>query len=142
MPKKKIILHDEPIPARPHRNMKAKVVFDPSDNHIPKKRAKYSYKNEKPTETTTVKKTREKTKIDRRKKRDTSKSKSLPVNPVTELADCSLTEISSMTISPVHSPINASVKSATAEVTQNLSKMCCMCSKISENKELLDCPIV
>ncbi|XP_026823358.1 uncharacterized protein LOC113561247 [Rhopalosiphum maidis] len=138
MPKKKIIIHDEPVPARPHRNMKAKVVFDPSDNHIPKKRAKYSYKNEKPTEATTVKKTTK----DRRRKRDTSKSKSLPVNPVTELADCSLTEINS--ISPVHSPINSpvkTVKSATAEVIQNLSKMCYMCSKISENKELLDCPI-
>ncbi|XP_025208031.1 uncharacterized protein LOC112603595 [Melanaphis sacchari] len=132
MPKKKVISHDEPVPARPHRNMKAKVVFDPSDNHIPKKRAKYSYKNDKSIEVTTVRKTTS----DRRRKQDTTKAKSLRVNSITESLDSSSTEIN--TISPVNSP----VKSATPEVTkETLSKMCYMCSKILENKELLDCPI-
>ncbi|CAH1725105.1 uncharacterized protein LOC114131588 isoform X1 [Aphis gossypii] len=136
MPKKKVISRDEPVPARPHRNMKAKVVFDPSDNHIPKKRAKYSYKNEKSAEASTVKRT---SINDRRRKQDTSKSKSLPVNPVTEPLDCSSVDTS--VISPVHSPIKSPVISATSEVTQELSKMCYLCSKVSENKELLDCQI-
>lgn len=144
MPKKKIISRDEPVSARPHRNMKAKVVFDPSDNHIPKKRAKYSYKNEKPVETTTVRTTTtvKKTTNDRRKKQDTTKSKSLPVNPVTEvteLLDSPSTKIN--TISPVHSPINSPVNSVTTEVTQEISKNCFVCSTVLEKTELIDCPI-
>lgn len=111
------------------------MVFDPSDNHIPKKRAKYSYKNEKSAEATTVKRTTN----DRRRKQDTSKSKSLPVNSVTEPLDC--LSVDTSVISPVHSPIKSPVKSATSEVTQELSKMCYLCSKVSENKELLDCQI-
>lgn len=110
-------------------------MFDPSDNHIPKKRAKYSYKNEKSTEATIVKRTTN----DRRRKQDTSKSKSLPVNPVTEPLDC--LSINTSVISPVHSPIKSPVKNSTSEVTQELSKMCYLCSKVSENKELLDCQI-
>lgn len=111
-------------------------MFDPSDNHIPKKRAKYSYKNEKSAEASTVKRT---SINDRRRKQDTSKLKSLPVNPVTEPLDCSSVDTS--VISPVHSPIKSPVISATSEVTQELSKMCYLCSKVSENKELLDCQI-
>lgn len=40
MPRKKLVSTDEPLITRPQRNMRAKKVFDPSDNHIPKRRNK------------------------------------------------------------------------------------------------------
>lgn len=119
---------------------KAKVVFDPSDNHIPKKRAKYSYKNEKPIETSTVKKTTNDRTRDRRRKRHTTKAKkSLSVNPVTESLDGSSTEIN--TISSIVSPPNSPVKSVTPDVTPEKSKNCFICSTITGKTELIDCPI-
>jgi len=115
---------------------KAKVVFDPSDNHIPKKRAKYSYKNEKPVETSTVKKTKnDRTRI-RKKKRVKSKTKILPI---TELLDDLSTEIN--TKSPIVSPKNSPVKNDIIEVTQEKLKNCFICATISEKTELIDCPI-
>ncbi|KAL5238876.1 hypothetical protein ACI65C_006286 [Semiaphis heraclei] len=125
MPKKKIIYHDEP---------KAKVVFDPSDTHIPKKRSKYSHTNEKPLKATTVKITT----YDRRKKQDTTKSKGSPqdlsvnsVTEVTELLDCMSTGIN--TVAPIHSTVKS--------VTRESSKNCFICSKILGKTELVDCPI-
>lgn len=115
------------------------MVFDPSDNHIPKKRAKYSYKNEKPVESNTVKKTTNDKPRDKRKKRQVTKSKSLPVKPVTELLDSSSTEIN--TISSTGSPVNSPVKIVTPDVTEEKSKSCFICSTISEKSDLIDCPI-
>jgi len=40
MPKRKLPVSDEPVITRPQRNTRAKKVFDPSDNHIPKRRIK------------------------------------------------------------------------------------------------------
>lgn len=144
MPKKKIIDLVGPVSDRPHRNMvsidlpmklcilllldffklqKAKVVFDPSDIHIPKKKNKYSFKKKKPIAATTVKKTTNGS----TKKQDTTRS----VNSVTESLDSLSTEIK--TISPIHSTGKS--------VTQKTSKNCFICSKISGNTELIDCPI-
>ncbi|XP_060857446.1 histone-lysine N-methyltransferase 2A-like [Metopolophium dirhodum] len=135
MPKNKQINYEEPIPKRPHRNMKAKIVFDPSDTHIPKKRSKHSYTNKKPMEATTIKKTTN----DGRKQKDTTKSKCPSVTDVTELLDCMSTEIN--TISQIHSPIQLQVKRVTPKVTLDTSKNCCICSKILGKTELIDCPI-
>ncbi|KAL4092007.1 hypothetical protein QTP88_026592 [Uroleucon formosanum] len=136
MPKKKIFHHDEPLPTRPQRNMKAKVVFDPSDNHIPKKRAKYSYKNEKPIETSTIKKTtNDRTRV-RKKKQITTRSKILPV---IELLDDLSTEIN--TKSPIVSPKNSPVKSVTIKDTQEKLRHCFICETISGKTELINCSI-
>ncbi|XP_008186333.1 uncharacterized protein LOC100568619 [Acyrthosiphon pisum] len=138
MPKKKKTKYEEPVPKRPHRNMKAKIVFDPSDTHIPKKRSKYSYTNKKPTEATTIKKTTN----DEKKQQDTTKSKSLSVNPlteVTELLDSMSTEIN--TISQIHSPKKSQGKRVTPKVTLDKSKNCFICSTILGKTELIDCPI-
>jgi len=108
-------------------------VFDPSDNHIPKKRAKYSYKNEKPVEASTVKKTtNDRTRV-QRKKRVASKSKILPVTDLDGLSTENNTK------SPTVSPTNSPVKSVSPEVTQEISKNCFICSKISEDTDLIDC---
>lgn len=90
-------------------------MFDPSDTHIPNKKAKYSDKNK-----------------NNERKKDTAKSNGLPVNPETEFLDCSSTEMNA--ISPIHSPINSAV-------TQKVSKNCCLCSKMVKKKDLVDCPI-
>jgi len=113
---------------------KAKVVFDPSDNHIPKKRAKYSFKNEKPTEASTVKKTTNvKTRVKKRK-RVTSKSKILSV---TELLDGLSTEDN--TKSPIVSPSNSPVKKTVN--AEDPPDGCFICLTISEKSELIDCKI-
>ncbi|CAI6363822.1 unnamed protein product [Macrosiphum euphorbiae] len=134
MPKKRIINHDEPAPARPHRNMKAKVVFDPSDNHIPKKRAKYSFKTEKPTEATTVKKTTNVRTHVKKRKQVTTKSKFLGV---TELLDGLSTE--NKTKSPIVSPTNSPVKKIV--LAEDPPDGCFICLTISEKSELTDCTI-
>jgi len=97
-------------------------MYDPSVTHIPNKKAKYSDKNK-----------------NNKRKKDTAKSNGLPVNPETEFLDCSSTEMNA--ISPIHSPINSAVKHPTPAVTQEVSKNCCLCSKMVEKKDLVDCPI-
>ncbi|XP_029345573.1 uncharacterized protein LOC100166730 [Acyrthosiphon pisum] len=134
MPKKKIIHHDEPVSVRPHRNMKAKVVFDPSDNHIPKKRAKYSFKNEKLTEASTVKKTTNVRTRVKKRKRVTTKSKILPV---TESLDDLPTE--NNTKSPIVSPTNSPVKKIV--LAEDPPASCFICLTISGKSELIDCAI-
>jgi len=44
-------------------------------------------------------------------------------------------------VSPIHSSINSAVKHPTPAVTQEVSKNCCLCSKMTEKKDLVDCPI-
>jgi len=109
-------------------------VFDPSDNHIPKKRAKYSFKNEKPIEASTVKKTTNvKTRV-KKKKRVTTKSKILPV---TELLDD--LSIENNTKSAIVSPTNSPVKKIVD--AEDPPDSCFICLTISEKSELIDCKI-
>lgn len=113
------------------------MVFDPSDNHIPKKRVKYSIKNEKSMESSTVKKTTNDRPRDKRRKQH---AKSLPIKPETELLDDSSTEEIN-TLSSTVSPINSPVKIVIPDVTPEKSKSCFICSTISGKTELFECPI-
>ncbi|VVC43191.1 Zinc finger, RING/FYVE/PHD-type,Sterile alpha motif/pointed domain,Zinc finger, PHD-type, conserved [Cinara cedri] len=116
MPKKKSISNDEPLVSRPHRNMKAKVVFDPSDNYLPKR------KNKK--------------QLDKKKSPD-SKLKQIPVNE-SLLIDNSSNDINTSSHVPVPSPPTSPVKS---EIIEEKSNNCYICSTNTPKCIFLDCPI-
>ncbi|XP_025196043.1 uncharacterized protein LOC112595157 [Melanaphis sacchari] len=117
------------VSMRPQRNTKAKVVFDPSDTHIPKnskKKNKTNLINRKSIVATTVKKNKNDRKI-----QDTSKLNMQTMTEVIDLVDDSSNE------SSMHSPTQSAVKNAAPEV----SKKCYICKIILDKKELVDCPI-
>jgi len=81
-------------------------------------------------------------KNDGRKQQDRTESKCPVINPLTEvseLLDCSSTEIS--TTSQINSPLNVQVKSVTPKVTLDTSKNCFICLKILEKTDLIGCLI-
>lgn len=97
---------------------KAKIVFDPSDNYIPKKRSKKIYE---------------------KKKSPDSKSKPIPVNelPTIDISSSKINTVSpvpSRSTSPVEKPINL-------EISHEESDICCICSTNTPKREFVDCPI-
>jgi len=113
---------------------KAKIVFDPSDVHIPKKRKK---KSEKFASVNTLRKPM------------LSKKNIMDVNikptntTANELVDYSLNETTFVSSSSEHSLSDSPVRYATPEIFQEELTICCMCTEDTSNKdrESISCPI-
>ncbi|XP_025405178.1 uncharacterized protein LOC112679542 isoform X2 [Sipha flava] len=129
MPKKRINTNDKPI-QRPQRNMKAKKVFDPSDNYLPKKRNKYS--SSKPVNFIKSNNVKNRNKKKKQKAIDKNSLKN-------DLSECSAEESipeSEHSYSPSNPPISPT------EITQKkMADDCFMCNTIGDINDIIDCPI-
>lgn len=155
MPKKKVVAKEEPVlVSRPQRNMvnayffftfisivnfycivllqKAKVVFDPSDIHIPKKRK------------IIPKKSVQSVNISPKKTPGSDKKNNQNVKPksklIKELSDSSINEVTSVFS---EQPLSNSPIRPTTETCEEVLDICSLCSEniLINERKLVDCKI-
>lgn len=115
---------------------KAKIVFDPSDVHIPKKRKKNSEKSVK------VKNWRKSEPSMKNNAHPTiNHSNRTETDLVEESDDYSLNETTSVSLSSEHSLYDSPERCDTPEIVQAELTICCMCTKDTFNQESVSCPI-
>lgn len=108
---------------------RAKKVFDPSDNYLPKKRNNSSVRTVKPIQSNNVKKRK-------RTKKNNQKTKSNN-NLVNNSSDCSRDE---NIISLVHSPSPSSSAITSTEIPETITTICFLCTEIIGG-DIIDCPV-
>lgn len=133
MPKKKVTVKEEEQVSlsRPQRNMKAKVVFDPSDVHVPKKRKNIPKKSGQCVNTS-----KKKIQCDKKNNQNIKPKSKL----IKELPDASINEV--ISVFSKHSLSNSPIRN-TSETCEEVLNICSICSEniLANERKLVDCKI-